>query len=575
VVHNPPPVASFNATPYYGTAPLNVQFTDTSSGNNIGGWQWNFGDGTGNNTQPDPMHEFNNVGNYTVTLTVSNDGGVSSTQSIEYVQAQNSSSPPVFQLFARLFSLISPVSAVNAQSVIATDISDIITTPQPATGTAMPLTFVNNSTTTQIDSAIDDLSANGGTNIGAGISQAINDLNNSSPGNKKVIILLTDGYSQNPENDIAEAQQAADNNITIDTIGLGMPDINTLQTIASTTGGSYYKASSDEQLQNIYMNIAYNLTANVTTWSNVNMYTNCSQEYGPDTIYVNNSSTITTYNTVTHSGISSKTEPQITDNGNDYNLTWVPGNLSFADIWTVNYQLMLNHSGSIEAINDSSNIQFGASNISIPPDTTLIIDTNGTSTNSTLLLPNDTMITPTGTIVFPNGTLIYLNGTMITPDGNMTLLNGTMILPDGSIMYGDIGNSPVTGNPVYVNNTISLPPDLKVSITCPSDNYVLNNSSQLNIQWNVNYTGNLVYGQSISIIGTSPNNTQSLNVPLDSNYDGSGSKTFTYTWNAKNWPIDNYIITISAQEQSPGGILSDSDSRTVQIPFNPGNIRLS
>ncbi|MBX3459235.1 MAG: PQQ-dependent sugar dehydrogenase [Planctomycetes bacterium] len=62
--------AAFHATPSSGTAPLNVQFTDTSTG--AASWSWDFGDG-GTSTQQNPQHVFA-AGNWMVTLTVT-DGG--------------------------------------------------------------------------------------------------------------------------------------------------------------------------------------------------------------------------------------------------------------------------------------------------------------------------------------------------------------------------------------------------------------------------------------------------------------------------------------------------------------------
>jgi FOG: PKD repeat len=51
---------------------LGVQFYDTSVGSPAG-WEWNFGDGTANVTEPNPYHTFPSAGIYTVTLTVTND----------------------------------------------------------------------------------------------------------------------------------------------------------------------------------------------------------------------------------------------------------------------------------------------------------------------------------------------------------------------------------------------------------------------------------------------------------------------------------------------------------------------
>ncbi|HQC11852.1 MAG TPA: PKD domain-containing protein, partial [Methanoregulaceae archaeon] len=71
------PVAQFTADPDSGYAPLTVQFTDSSL-NNVISWNWNFGDGS-TSTQQNPVHTFDEVGTYTVTLTVQNDCGSDST----------------------------------------------------------------------------------------------------------------------------------------------------------------------------------------------------------------------------------------------------------------------------------------------------------------------------------------------------------------------------------------------------------------------------------------------------------------------------------------------------------------
>jgi PKD repeat protein len=67
------PVANFSATPTSGTAPLTVNFTDTSSGS-ITGRSWNFGDGS-TSTATNPSHTYSVPGSYTVSLTVTGSGG--------------------------------------------------------------------------------------------------------------------------------------------------------------------------------------------------------------------------------------------------------------------------------------------------------------------------------------------------------------------------------------------------------------------------------------------------------------------------------------------------------------------
>ncbi|KAA3613187.1 MAG: PKD domain-containing protein [Calditrichaeota bacterium] len=69
-VTDPTVSADFSGTPLSGDSPLNVAFTDASTGN-VTGWNWDFGDG-GSSTSQNPNHTYNAAGTYTVTLTASN-----------------------------------------------------------------------------------------------------------------------------------------------------------------------------------------------------------------------------------------------------------------------------------------------------------------------------------------------------------------------------------------------------------------------------------------------------------------------------------------------------------------------
>jgi hypothetical protein len=64
------PIASFSASPTSGVVPLQVVFTDTSTGGPTS-WQWDFGDATTSQEQ-NPTHTYTAPGTYTVTLTASN-----------------------------------------------------------------------------------------------------------------------------------------------------------------------------------------------------------------------------------------------------------------------------------------------------------------------------------------------------------------------------------------------------------------------------------------------------------------------------------------------------------------------
>lgn len=77
------PIAVFTGTPLTGYQPLTVAFTDASTGTPTS-WSWNFGDGS-TSTSQNPSHEYADIGDYDVALTVSNTAGMSKTTLVAYV----------------------------------------------------------------------------------------------------------------------------------------------------------------------------------------------------------------------------------------------------------------------------------------------------------------------------------------------------------------------------------------------------------------------------------------------------------------------------------------------------------
>lgn len=74
-----PPQASFYAQGRYGCAPRTVEFRDTSSSPNpIVSWLWDFGDSTTSALQH-PTHTYTVIGDYTVSLTITDSAGCSAT----------------------------------------------------------------------------------------------------------------------------------------------------------------------------------------------------------------------------------------------------------------------------------------------------------------------------------------------------------------------------------------------------------------------------------------------------------------------------------------------------------------
>ena len=73
---NMPPAASFVYSPEVPFPGKVVEFKDTSTDDGeIVGWSWDFGDGV-RSSEPNPAHAYREPGTYTVTLEVTDDGGL-------------------------------------------------------------------------------------------------------------------------------------------------------------------------------------------------------------------------------------------------------------------------------------------------------------------------------------------------------------------------------------------------------------------------------------------------------------------------------------------------------------------
>jgi PKD repeat protein len=79
------PTPEFSASPTSGTAPLDIQFTDESTGDVLG-WGWDFdNDGTVDSTEQNPSFEYASPGTYTVSLTVAGPGGSYTETKTDYI----------------------------------------------------------------------------------------------------------------------------------------------------------------------------------------------------------------------------------------------------------------------------------------------------------------------------------------------------------------------------------------------------------------------------------------------------------------------------------------------------------
>src|SRR5207244_5350818 len=82
----PPPAADFSGSPTGGMAPLTVQFTDQSTGTPTS-WAWDFqNDGSVDSTLQNPQFTYLAPGSYTVSLTVSNAAGSTTTTKTDYIK---------------------------------------------------------------------------------------------------------------------------------------------------------------------------------------------------------------------------------------------------------------------------------------------------------------------------------------------------------------------------------------------------------------------------------------------------------------------------------------------------------
>jgi PKD repeat protein len=78
------PIAAAGANVTSGFAPLTVNFSSQGSfdpDGTIVGYAWNFGDGT-NSTAPNPVKVYNSVGSFTAVLTVTDNSGLTGTESV-------------------------------------------------------------------------------------------------------------------------------------------------------------------------------------------------------------------------------------------------------------------------------------------------------------------------------------------------------------------------------------------------------------------------------------------------------------------------------------------------------------
>ncbi|WP_155396543.1 PKD domain-containing protein [Methanosarcina barkeri] len=116
------PVANFTANRTSGTAPLDVQFTDASTGN-ISSYAWDFdNDGNVDSTEQNPIHTYTAAWNYTVNLTVTNEAGSNSTVKTDYITVSSAKTNDL--TISGIINTV-PSSAVFAKEANTVKITDV------------------------------------------------------------------------------------------------------------------------------------------------------------------------------------------------------------------------------------------------------------------------------------------------------------------------------------------------------------------------------------------------------------------------------------------------------------------
>jgi Ca-activated chloride channel homolog len=115
----------------------------------------------------------------------------------------------------------------------------------------VPLTRVEPGNVTEIERKINNIPANGGTNVYKGLEEGVKEIERSTA-KERHIILLTDGISE-PGSYTKLLPGLKKGHISVATVALGAEaDFNLLKQIAADTGGNYYRTENARDLPKIF-----------------------------------------------------------------------------------------------------------------------------------------------------------------------------------------------------------------------------------------------------------------------------------------------------------------------------------
>ncbi len=205
---------------------------------------------------------------------------------------------------------------------------------------------------TALKNTIDALASNGWTAFGLGINTTTAELTSvrARSGAIKFMVFMSDGQnncggtctegsSTAQQDAYSAAQNAANHNITIYTIGFGSDADNaTLQHIASMTGGSYYYAADAETLRQIYEDIATQINNIAATSLQV------TDILSSPAVWIGPLPSGCSYNDVTKT------------------LSCYSGSLALNSSWVIQFNIVLNGTGSLWTNDNASSYSYTAAN---------------------------------------------------------------------------------------------------------------------------------------------------------------------------------------------------------------------
>ncbi|MGM0606536.1 MAG: vWA domain-containing protein [Halobacteriota archaeon] len=115
-----------------------------------------------------------------------------------------------------------------------------------------------------VNSAIDGLSAGGGTNIEDGVVTAQDELNNGTnarSGARKIMVVMSDGEATRGGDPVVAADDAKDDGIELFTVAFGSADETTLQNMASDPWDAhFFQADDEEDLIDVFSQIGQTIS---------------------------------------------------------------------------------------------------------------------------------------------------------------------------------------------------------------------------------------------------------------------------------------------------------------------------